>query len=261
MQSDMRLIERRLPKEWEKVELSPLSDVHPESPEFNPLAFDRYLDWIDAAHNRLMILAGDLFEAATKRSKSDVYSATMNPQEACDFLVKKLKPRRDRILGACEGNHELRILKEVGMPPTRYVADVLSIPYRPHGLPIKLVVGYRKAKGKSHPIVYTIYATHGWGGGRTKGAKANKLEYLSSVVQGADLYLIAHLHDIVATPINYMIFDTHKGILRQQTAKACSAGSFLNWGGYAQQLSYKPGSQEMPLITFSGREKDVRITI
>ena len=43
------------------------------------------------------------------------------------------------------------------------------------------------------------YATHGWGGGRTRGAKVNNLERLSHIVL-CDIYCMAHVHAQVSFP-------------------------------------------------------------
>ena len=66
--------------------------------------------------------------------------------------------------------------------------------YSPEGVLLWVSFGEssrRRSEGRR--TTYSIYMTHGTGGGRTEGAKANRVAQLASVVD-ADIYLHAHLH-------------------------------------------------------------------
>lgn len=242
----------------EQIYLVPVSDIHPEASSFNEKAFRKLLAWIQDTPNAYCVLGGDLFECATKTSKGDVYSARMTTGEALKYMRTALTPIKDRILASVTGNHEERIYKQDGLDLGEVLASELGFFYAGEGCLLKVQVGRRPNNGK--PQVYSVYLTHGNGGGKRPGSKLNNMEMLAlSVV--ADLYLVGHGHAEMSFKNRYFMPDLRNNKVEERYRTFVQAGSFQEWGGYAERYGYVPGSQEMPLITLSGTSKEVKVTI
>ena len=85
------------------------------------------------------------------------------------------------------GNHEARIYRETGIDITKDIAKALGVPYRPEGMLHKLSFGDFNNRVKGKPFVFWGYISHGYGGARTKSAKAIKVERMASWIH-ADYY-------------------------------------------------------------------------
>jgi predicted phosphodiesterase len=242
----------------ERAYLVPVSDIHPEASSFNEKAFKKLLDWLQDTENAYCVLGGDMFESATKNSKGDVYSARMTTGEALRYIRTSLLPIKDKILVSVTGNHEERIYKQEGLDLAEVLANELGIFYADEGCLLKLSLGRRPNNGK--PQVYSIYLTHGNGGGKRPGSKLNNMEMLAlSVV--ADLYLVGHGHAEMSFKNRFFLPDLRNEKVEERYRTFVQAGSFQEWAGYAERGGYVPGSQEMPLITLSGTSKEVKVTI
>ena len=279
-------LEARLPKTLERVELLPLSDVHCGDANFKAEAFDALLKWVLAEPQRYVFLNGDLIDAATRHSVGDVYNAQMNPQSEKKWIIEKLKPlakdcgeeitltthkgghRQEykttgRLLGVTTGNHEFRLWKDSGADPSEDIALALDIPYCAEGCIVALYVGRADAgKGKRHdqaPVGYTVYITHGAGGGRRPGAKANRLEDLSLQVEGIDVAIVGHTHQTLTMANEVLVPDIHNKRVMVRDRVYVNSGSFLAWGGYAQTKGMTPGGHRMPVVELSGRTKEIRV--
>ena len=123
----MKTIKIDLPQEFENIYLYPLSDVHIEDPAHDHKALLKWREEVLEAEDRFVLLNGDLVNMATKGSVSDVYSATMTPDEAMSKMVEFLEPIKDRILAVTSGNHDSRAYKESGIDATRRICRELGI--------------------------------------------------------------------------------------------------------------------------------------
>lgn len=88
-----------------------------------------------------------------------------------------LRPIAKRIIAADTGNHENRTYKTDGIDMMRLLCRELGVEnrYAPEGVLCFLRFGdklpaERSGERKKQPYIYTIYATHGTGGGRKEGA-------------------------------------------------------------------------------------------
>ena len=99
-------------------------------------------------------------------------------------------------------------------------------------------------------ILYRLYATHGFGGGRTTGAKANKLEGLSDGID-ADIYVVSHTHQPMVFYQNYLRSNARKYKLDQVTKVYVNTGAFLDYGGYAERFNFKPSTIITPTVDWS----------
>ncbi len=249
------------------LKLIPISDVHFGDALFAPQHFERTLAALDAP-DTFAILNGDLANCAIAGSKSDIYKAINTPQDQYRWLRKKLKPYAHKILGMTTGNHENRVYQSVGFDISWEIADYLNVPYRPTGMLIKVSFGDGNNRTKGKPYVYWIYFTHGYGGARTKSAKAVKVERLATFIH-ADCYIMGHDHVVNVAPDIYLIPDprTHKldngfevGRITAKRKMLVKSNAYLKWGGYGEMLGFPPVDLEAPIIKLAGEGKP-RITV
>lgn len=241
----MNFVERRFPKEFEKVELLPLSDIHRGHPQFIQKLWDGCKDWLLAAPNRFAVLNGDGFEMAIQGSKGDVYHA-MSPDEEYEWLRDNLKPVKHKIICATKGNHDERHGKQTGTDLLKLLCeDVLNVPYSSTGTFLKLVVGGQKDK----PIAYTNYVLHGWGGGRETGGALNNAQRLPLIVE-ADVYITAHHHKPTVSVDAYFKPNLQANTLERRRRLYYIGGSFLDYADYAASKGMRATAPEFPIIDF-----------
>jgi UDP-2,3-diacylglucosamine pyrophosphatase LpxH len=245
-----------LSKELTEVKVLVISDLHFGNPYCSVKHFLRTIEFIKNNDNVYCFLNGDLLESVTKSSKGDVYTQKLTPQEQRDAVIEMLKPIKDKVLGATQGNHEIRIYNETGIDLTQDIASKLEIPYRAEGMLFKLSFGDFNNRTKGKPFVFWSYITHGYGGARTKSAKAVKAERVSTWIH-ADWYAMSHDHVVNVAPDIYLMPDNRgmiddKGFLSGKvTAKRemlIKTNAYLRWGGYAEMGGFPPSDLTTPLI-------------
>ena len=233
-----------------------LSDLHYGNPYCSVKHFQRTVDFIQKTDNCRCFLNGDLLEAVTKQSKGDIYQQKLTPQQQRDDVLDLLLPIKDKVLGVTTGNHEQRIYNETGVDLTADIAMALKVPYRPEGMLYKLSFGGGNEWHKNKPYVFWGYISHGYGGARTRGAKAVKVERMSTWIH-ADWYCMSHDHIVNVAPNVYLMPDNRgipdsDGFLTGKvTAKRemlVKSNAYLKWGGYAEQGGFPPSDLATPLI-------------
>jgi len=245
-----------LGEDIEKIEILPLSDLHIGDPGFNEPALRNYLKYVQAEPNRFILLNGDILNNATRNSVSDIYTETMPPRRQIECAADILTPVSDRIIGIVSGNHERRTDKESGISPVEILAEKLHVPYFGIEVVLKIQFGWSH---KARPICYTLYATHGWGGGRLRGGKVNNLERLKNVVI-CDIYCMAHTHGMAAFPSTVYIPEVRQNMVAERTMWFVNSGSFLNRGdGYAAAKGYEPQMIGCPIIGLEGYQRKVTV--
>ena len=245
-----------LGEDIEKIEILPLSDLHIGDPGFNEPALKNYLRYVQAEQNRYILLNGDVINNATKGSVSDIYTETMPPRRQIECAADILDPVSDRILGIVSGNHERRTDKESGISPVEILAEKLKVPYFGIETLLKIRLGKNTHWRQTY---YTIYATHGWGGGRLRGGKVNNLERLKNIVL-CDVYCMAHTHGQVSFPSVIYVPETKHDAVTERVMWFVNSGSFLERGsGYAAAKGYEPQLIGCPIIELSGSEKKVMV--
>ena len=189
-------------------------------------------------------------------SKGDVYQATMNTSQAKKRIKDLLKPLADegRILGMDGGNHEYRIYKATGNDISLDIAMSLDIEdvYDMQGLCGTIKIG---------DIKYSFYIKHGKGGGKTQAFKMRKMKEMAGVIKNCDIYMMAHIHDILSfaiEPIFINIEQDKKYTIKQTFV---SSSSFLEYGDYAEDFDMEPAKTGSPRIRLNGLKKDVHVSI
>lgn len=244
--------------EHNHVYIIPMSDFHVGDPRFDEKKLLGYIKWVQETPNAYVILVGDLMNTAIMGSVSDTYEETMTPNEQLKRVKQLLTPIKDRILAACDGNHERRITKQTSINITELLAEYLDCYYRPYGYLLKLRVGKRSTNAK--PSVYTLYATHGHGGGGTPGGKINMLTKMAKVVL-ADIYVAGHCHLMAPFQKVYHMPDTRNNTVTLAKQTFVASGSYLGWGGYSEQGILEPSKLGSPRIRLEGKAPDVHVSI
>lgn len=256
---------------FKEVEVIAISDVHYGNPLFSLPHFIWVIEYIQSRDNVFVLLNGDLCEAAIRTSKGDIFRQVGTPQDQRDWIIEKLYPIKERIMGITDGNHEARIYGDTGIDLTKDIATTLDAPYRETGLPIRLYFGDNAEghPGRQHQT--EIYAQHGYGGARTNAAKAVKVERMSTFVN-ADVYFMSHDHVVNIARIPYLEYDrnikkdkatgreTFKLIEKPKTLIKTNA--YVKWGGYAEKGGFSPNSLTTPIVKLSTKNtKEVLIRV
>jgi hypothetical protein len=173
----------------------------------------------------------------------------MNTSQVKQRVKKLFKPLADegRIIGMTGGNHEYRIYQSTGNDISLDMAMSLNVEdvYDIHGLCGTIKIG---------DIKYSFYIKHGKGGGKTQAFKMRKMKEMAGVIKNCDLYMMAHIHDILTFAIEPIFIDTIK-----QTF--VSSSSFLDYGDYAEDADMEPGKTGSPRIRLNGNKKDIHVSI
>ena len=247
----------RLDTQFNHIRLVYLSDLHYGNPYFAPHHLARTIEYIRINDDVFAILNGDLIEAVVLGSKGDIYSQTVTPQMQKEDMIDMLKPIAPKILGMATGNHEARIYDRCGTDSSRDIAKALNVPYRPEGMYNKIMFGDGNNRHVGKPFVFWSYCTHGYGGARTKAAKAVKVERLSTWAK-ADVYAMSHDHvvnvapDVFIEPDERSHVDSKTGFLvgkaKARRKMLIKTNAYLKWGGYAEMGGFPPVDLCTPIV-------------
>lgn len=256
LQNELHWYGHKLSPDFDSITVVPISDLHYGSPLCSEKHFQRTIDFIARNDNARAILNGDLLEAVTKNSLGDVYTQKLTPQQQRDNVISMLTPIKDKILGSVSGNHEARIYRETGVDIAKDIADALGCPYRAEGMLLKISFGKGNSGHENKPYTFWIYTTHGYGGARTKSAKAVKVERTATWIH-SHVYFMSHDHVVNIAPDVYLLQDdrgreTDKGWLvgkivahRKMLVKT---NAYLKWGGYSEQGGFPPVDLSTPIV-------------
>jgi hypothetical protein len=251
-----RWLGKVLPQHLSEVQLVILSDLHYGNPYCSEKHFLRTVGFIAENEKCYCLLNGDLCEAAIRTSVGDIYKQVGSPDDQKKQIVKWLLPIKDKILGMTTGNHEQRIYRESGTDISDYIAEKLGIPYRQEGMLFKLSFGTGNNRTENKPYVFWVYITHGYGGARTKAAKAVKAERLS-YWQLADVFAMSHDHEVNVAPSVRFVADPRgsedmegfiSGVVREKRIMLIKTNAYVKFGGYAEMGGFGPTDLSTPII-------------
>jgi len=246
--------------------IHPLSDIHIGASAHDYRKLKARVDLIaKAGSNHRILLLGDLADIAIKSSVSFSHGA-LTPEDELEDLVRVFEPVADRIDLIIPGNHERRIHREVGLDYTRQFAALLRIPkvYR-SSMTLLQYSYYKRAKkptdkNKTYYCKAKVLCHHGYGGGRTSGAKLNKIADLAKIVPDAHVYLMGHVHDKVAK-----IDAIYLGYPPEKLERAfVITGCYLDYEAYAMDFAFTPPSTGSPTIYLGSnkiRKPEVRVLL
>ncbi len=241
--------------------IPPISDAHFGNHLFAEEHFMRTLGFLSKP-NAYSFGNGDLCESTIRTSKGEIFKQVGSPQDQRDKMIEWMYPYRHKFLGFVQGNHEDRIYREAGIDITKDIATALGVPYRPEGLLHKISFGSGNNGMTNRPYVFWFYQTHGYGGARTKSAKAVKVERTASWIH-ADFYAMSHDHVVNVAPDVYLLPDPRTRLERDSRGRETGfrigrvsahrkmlikTNAYLKWGGYSEFGGFPPTDLTTPLI-------------
>lgn len=253
----MKTVRIDLPKELESAEILPLADFHIGDAMSDWKHIQSLLQHVKDTPNCYCILGGDLMDTAIASSIGDTYAANIQPMQQLEMCVKLFEPIKDKILCVVHGNHENRIYKSDGIDMTQVMCNQLGIGERYSSttalLFVRLGIENRHGIDKSHQRQqsYTVYVTHGGGGGRREGGKINRLVDLATIVD-ADVYICAHTHLPALLKTGFYRTSMSNSTVSMVEKLFVNTASALDYGGYGDIQGYRPSSKEYPRIILSG---------
>ena len=201
-------------------------------------------------------------DCALKSSLGDVYS-NLSPMEELKAMTDLLEPIAHKVIGIVGGNHEARHYRTNGVDMTRLMARQLGIEdkYSPDTAVIFLRFGRHDGHTNHHrPILYTIYLTHGSGGGRKEAGKIQRLADYANIID-CDCYICGHTHLPAALKTNFARTSPANSSITYSTHLFVNAASKLLHAGYGDIGGYKPSNTDTPRIIMSGLNKEMRAVI
>ena len=253
----MRIQVLDLPYEWPFVELYSVNDLHIGDILFNHVKFYEFTQMILAEPYRFIAVNGDILNNNLKNSAGSAFEDIISPNDQKKEAKRMLMPLRERIACMNGGNHEERTKREAGMDVTEEIAESLGVPYNEDHNLLKVCVG-KRPNGKKQ--VYTVYITHGSGGGKKPGSALNNIEELSKNIL-ADVYIMSHVHKRIGHRAVFQEPDLRNGnIIYREQLYVISAG-WLDYGGYPVQKMMRPQVRGANPVKLYGTEKRTELTI
>lgn len=259
----MKAIKVDLPRNLKGVEIHVLSDLHLGDRNCKHGGLLDHIKQIESNPNAYVILNGDLINNATTQSISDTYGETASPMEQLREAIALFTPIKDKILAITSGNHENRTYRTDGIDLTEIMARELGLcdRYAPESVTLFLRVGElskgTKIAGKKEvrQVCYTLFMTHGGGGGRREGGKINRLVDLASIID-VDIYIHSHTHLPAILKQAFYRADNKNSTIAVVDKMFVNTNAWLNYGGYGEAQGYKPASTTPPTIYLDGRRKN-----
>ena len=257
----MKPITAKLSDEFKEIELMICADYHYGDPHCDVYEIERDIEYIKSRENVYCIFAGDLMNCAIRSSIGDVYT-DLSPMEQLTVCTELLGPIAHKCLAVVTGNHENRHYKTNGVDMTRILARQLGIEdkYSEDTALLFLRFGKDSSKNHSRPILYTVYVTHGSGGGRKEGGKIQRLVDYSNVVD-ADLYIAGHTHLPASLKIGYARPSPANNSITYCQKLFVNSSAKLLYGGYGDVGGFRPPALDSPRVILSGDRKDMRAVV
>ncbi len=258
----MKLITVEIPQSTAFI--IPIGDLHAGDIHFGKEGKAKllgYLEWVKQHENARIFLMGDILNVASRVSKTSPFESLNGDAEYANS-VAMFKPVASQIIGAITGNHERRMEDAFGFNPLIPFCNELGIPYLAYSAVIRVKVDKRAGGPKNgFRQMYHLYAHHTTGGGGTLGAALNRKVKLQEIVQGIDVYMGGHSHQLVTGFRN--TFEPGQNDMVERRIAYVDTGSYLAWkDSYAEAGQYTPGKLGSPRIRLSGGDnKDVHISL
>ena len=260
----MKSIKVELPNTLKSAEIIAFADNHWADPNSDHDKIRADIKYVLERDNAYCVLNGDLMDCAIASSIGDTYGATLSPMDELRECVELFKPLADngKILCVTNGNHEFRHYRTNGLDLTELMCQQLGITDRYTPTTALLFIRLGELSGKFHgrKVVYTMYASHGSGGGKKEGGKVQRLVDLSTIID-ADIYLHSHTHFPAIVKDSFARPDYRNSTVTYGTRLYVNTSAKLNYGGYGEVGGFKPPCTDTPIIHLSGTRKEMRATI
>lgn len=252
---DMKAIKCDLPYS-EIIEIHPMADLHIGDSQCDYNLILEKIEYIKNTPNAYCILDGDLMDTAIASSIGDTYSASLQPMEQLKHCVRIFEPIKDKILAVLPGNHENRVYKTDGLDITEIMCSQLGLIERYSPTTALLFIRFGE-NVKQRRQLYTVYVTHGSGGGRREGGKVNRLADLASIVD-ADIYIHGHTHLPLLFKESFFRVSGQNSSVALTEKLFVNTAAHLNYGGYGDKAGFKPASKSSPVIYLNGLHRDIK---
>jgi predicted phosphodiesterase len=259
----LRAIKADLSEGLQEIEVMLFADWHWADPQSNHENIKKDLAYVAEHDNCFCVLNGDLMNCAIKSSVSDTYAETLSPMEELRICTELFSPIKDKILCVTPGNHEMRHYKTNGIDITQLMCRQLGIEERYSPATALLFIRFGRDSGPNRhhrKVLYTMYVSHGNGGGRKEGGKVQRLVDLSTIVD-ADIYVCGHTHLPAMLKDSFARPSPGNSSVAFGTRLFVNTSSKLNYGGYGEIMGFKASCQDSPIIHLSGTRKEMRATI
>ena len=255
----MEAIKIELPAALRSIEVHPFADLHIGDKFCDVDVVKKRIEYVKEKENTFAILNGDIINNATKTSVSDSYAEELSPMEQISRFVELFEPIKDKILCLTSGNHENRTYNKEGIDITRLCARELGLEkrYSKTGVLVFLKFGCKSINNHGRPLTYSLYCTHGSGGGRKEGAKAIRLADMACIVD-ADIYCHSHTHLPLIMKQGFYRTDPSHSSFGNVTKLFVNTSSALHYGGYGEAFEYKPNSMDTPTIYINGQKREFK---
>lgn len=259
----MRAVKVTLPRSLKNIKIYTIADWHIGDRSCDVEAIKQAILNVKNDKEAYVICNGDLMNNATRTSVSDCYAEALSPMEQLQTICVLLEPIKDKILLITQGNHESRTYRTDGVDLTALWSQQLGIydRYVREGGVLFLRAGEYPNGRKQHnnggltrQVCYTIYCTHGNGGGRKEGGKANILADMASIVD-CDIYIHSHTHLPMVMKQNFFRVDTSNSCVAEVEKLFVNTAAQLRYGGYGQAFEFKPSNNTTPTIYLCGTKK------
>lgn len=239
----------------------PIGDLHIGDPAFQGKGLRQlkgYLDWVAGQSNARIFLNGDIFNVASRISKTSPFETNTNEYEQA---VNIFGPYASKIIGATDGNHEARMIDEYGISPLQSFCRELKIPYCKWSAVVRLKVGKRSDSKNRYKENYFLYFHHTTGGGSTVGSKLNRVVKMRDLVEGCDVYFGSHNHTLATAP-QEVYYPSCQGGIQKRQIWYVDCGSYLEWNdSYAEKGMLPPTKLGSPRIRFDSHKHDIHVSI
>jgi DNA polymerase II small subunit/DNA polymerase delta subunit B len=258
MQSDFKIIRRKLDTVNDEAVLISLNDIHIGSEATDIDYVEKKLREYSAQSNVYFGLGGDFIDNGVKASKAGPYNQTMKPSEQKKEAARLFSIIRDKIIYILPGNHENKSAQEVDDNPAYDIASKLDLEdiYREAFAAVMLEVGNGSHLTKDRPARYYIAALHGSGGGRLVGAALNRAETALMEWEDMDILIMGHVHKLAASRPSKLCLDVNHGLVVQRDVVACLSGAWCNFASYAAAAMFRPSPKKPARITLRGDRKE-----
>ena len=233
MLSDLDVIVKTYPRDWDVLRLYALGDLHIGSPYCDIASIRKKIQRIQDDPFGVVSLCGDLgdYGLRTNKSPTNPYEAPMQPREQQKYIYELLEPIKDKIVSAVPGNHEDRITKEVGTLPLYDLCVLWGIPevYRDNVAILKLSFG--SIYGGKQQISYMGITTH--------GSTRNKHKKFIAGFSGISFAISGHTHTPEYSPHGRIECDMHHATARHVVYKEVVVDANVAPGGYGIKKEYE----------------------
>ena len=255
----MQTIKVDLGKDWKFVNLYPIGDSHAGSAHFLKKELQKHIDVIKNDNHAQVILNGDLINNAIKTSVSDIYEEKLNPEEAIDMLVDLFNPIKHKIIGVVNGNHENRTSKITGINILKNMCYRLGIMDYYHPIANIIFLSFGENRGRENVRnTFSIYHTHGSGGGRTVGSKTNNVHRLAQVIH-ADVYIHSHTHTPLTFKEDYIVANCSNKGVKQVSRLFINTNAYEGFGGYGEIMKLPPSNHDPVKVVLTADERGNKI--